>query len=268
VYTHFLYLDIPAETVAKCRSEDTARPDRPQTSADDLQKWQNAEKDMLRQLCREHSILFTSVNPEYQAQTVKLLRNSQQHDEAHKQRHVYGMLDHIIAAGEDKLKTMLVIDVDKTVAAEDAGKLFWKRIKDGTDPMNALFDSSKLGYSYTAFRKSTLLYEEVGEDEDSNKHCDKLASEIKLRTGFKQLLRKTTFKEGIGAVVVTCGIRRVWERVPENAGFSNVKVIGGSRLSDGFVVTKEVKGALVKLYNHITRCTSGRSATARSISRC
>lgn len=46
--------------------------------------------------------------------------------------------------------------------------------------------------------------------------------------------------------MVTCGLRCAWEKVLEREGLSEtVKVIGGGRIADGFVVSAAVKGALV-----------------------
>ncbi|KAJ5509080.1 hypothetical protein N7527_011223 [Penicillium freii] len=52
------------------------------------------------------------------------------------------------------------------MAQEDSGVLFWEQLcaasaeGEGSSPLKALF-SSPLGYSYTAFRQATLLYEEA-----------------------------------------------------------------------------------------------------------
>lgn len=47
-------------------------------------------------------------------------------------------------------------------------------------------------------------------------------------------------------MVVTCGLRRVWDKVLERERLSEkVKVIGGGRIADGFIVSAAVKGALV-----------------------
>jgi hypothetical protein len=64
---------------------------------------------------------------------------------------------------------------------------------------------------------------------------------------FVSLLQLVAEKEHVGAVVVTCGLRSIWEKVLEREGLSEkVKVIGGGRIADGFVVTAEVKAALVR----------------------
>lgn len=47
-------------------------------------------------------------------------------------------------------------------------------------------------------------------------------------------------------MVVTCGLRRVWEKILEREGLADsVAVIGGGRISGGFVVTAELKADLV-----------------------
>lgn len=50
LFTHILYLDIPAELVAQRRLDDTERS-RPSTSASHLRKWEQEEITQLRNLC-------------------------------------------------------------------------------------------------------------------------------------------------------------------------------------------------------------------------
>jgi hypothetical protein len=49
----------------------------------------------------------------------------------------------------------------------------------------------------------------------------------------------------VNALVVTCSLRHVWEQVLARYGLSHVKVVGGGRLSDGYVVTGSIKGDIV-----------------------
>jgi uracil phosphoribosyltransferase len=73
-----------------------------------------------------------------------------------------------------------------------------------------------------------------------------VASKIVVRSEMLQLLRLRDKNEHIGAVVITCGLRLVWEKVLAKAGLSKpVKVIGGGRISDGYVVSGKVKAGLV-----------------------
>jgi uracil phosphoribosyltransferase len=77
------------------------------------------------------------------------------------------------------------------------------------------------------------------------------------------LLREVAGRDHTGVVVVTCGLRRVWELVLQAARLSaSVAVVGGSRIDDRYVVTPEVKAAVVahlqrKYHTHV--CAIGDS---------
>jgi uracil phosphoribosyltransferase/phosphoserine phosphatase len=163
------------------------------------------------------------------------------------------MLDQVIGDGH-KLRTMLLLDADRTLAAEDAGKLFWATAAQAEDDkyvLNSLF-GGPLGYSYTAFRQAVLLYEEAADDVEFETLCVAVASAIKVHPEFLSLLQLVTDLDHVGALVVTCGLRRVWEIVLEREGFSRtVKVIGGGRIADGFVVTAAVKASITSRLRHV-----------------
>jgi len=252
-YTHILYLDVEPGIVAHRRDFDKKRIDRGAVSVAHLHKWQEAEKEILRSICREHGILFlpmsryaTSVN-----KVVTLLHDFQSHDEQHNREKAVCALEDVVALGHGFLESMLVIDGDKTLAAEDTGELFWKKLSvagvlgNDKDPLSTLF-SSPLGYSYTAFRQATVLYEEMASDEDFEALCQEVAAEVKMHVEFRTLLKSLGHLNHVRAVIVTCGLRRIWELIVENSDLSDtVKVIGGGRISDGFVVDPLVKAALV-----------------------
>lgn len=68
-----------------------------------------------------------------------------------------------------------------------------------------------------------------------------------MHSEIKDLLHLVCRTRHVHAVVVTCGIRSVWEKILEREGLSlTVKVIGGGRLRDGLVVTPFVKAELVR----------------------
>ncbi|MCJ1239942.1 hypothetical protein MMC14_007941 [Varicellaria rhodocarpa] len=254
-FTHILYLAVPAKVIAERRLDDAERS-RPIVSSSHLQKWQRAEKTQLRHLCRLHGILFSPVNqsPTLLNKVMTLLRDFRNHDEKHNLIEAKSRLDQILnqtlVAGQGQLKTVLVLDADKTLAAEDTGTLFWKKflssrkLEDKDCPLKSIF-SSPLGYSYTAFRQATLLYEEVADDQKFDALCQDVASAVSMYPELISLLQLVVEKENVGAVIITCGLSRVWSKVLEKEGLSKtVKVIGGGRIADGFVVTAAVKAAL------------------------
>jgi uracil phosphoribosyltransferase/adenylate kinase/phosphoserine phosphatase len=257
-FTHILYLDAPAEVVAQRRLDDTKR-NRPSTSVTHLRRWQQAEKTQLRRLCLDRGILFSLVSPHptLLEKVSTLLADFRHHTEEYNMSRAESWLGEALAANQGQLEAMLVMDADRTLAAEDTGALFWERVSsshqssDEGCPLNTLF-SSPMGYSYTAFRQATLLYEEAADDQEFDALCQDVAMAVTMYPEFKSLLQLVAKQEHVGAVVVTCGLRRVWEKVLEKEGLSKtVKVIGGGRIADGFIVTAAVKAALVACLQNV-----------------
>lgn len=253
VFTHILYLDVPGEDIAHRRMHDIHRS-RPIASAAHLNTWQQDEKTRLRHLCRSHGILFLVI-PKHLIDAQKLsevMRDFVKIDESRNLSRAEVRLDEVLGTGRDQLDTVLRLDGDKTLAAEDTGALFWKKalgqcwLRNEECPLKALF-SSPLGYSYTAFQQATLMYEETGDDEYFDAVCEEVASKVTMHPEFVTLLHVISEQKRVGAVVVTSGLRRVWEKVLEREGLSKaVKVIGGGRIADGLVVTAQVKSALAR----------------------
>ncbi|MCJ1377066.1 hypothetical protein MMC17_000156 [Xylographa soralifera] len=252
IFTHILYLDIPAEVVAQRCLDDIDRS-RPPTSVSILRRWQQEEKAQLRYLCRRHGVLFSLVSPfpTLADKVSTLLHDFRYHTEKYNLSQAESRLDHIVAASQGQLETMLVLDADRTLAAADAGALFWQSVSNSrpskyeSSTLKSLF-SSPLGYSYTAFRQAVLLYEEAANDQEFDALCQDVALAITMQPEFVSLLQMVEEQKHVGCVVVTCGLRRVWDKVLERENLSKtVKVIGGGRIADGFVVSEAVKGALV-----------------------
>lgn len=255
-YSHIIYLDVPAETIAQRRSDDVGRFREPASEAH-LAKWQEAEKAQLRRLCRENGKLFSLAppHPTLLEKVSVLLEDFRRHTGNYNLSQAKRKLDEIMATSHAEYKTLLVMDADKTIAAEDTGALFWgmvpnsQQLRDEERSVEAVFSSS-LGYSYVAFRQAMLLYEEAANDQEFEDLCEQVAKVVKVHPEMAALLRLAGHNH-VGAVVVSCGLRRVWEKVLQREGlFETVKVIGGGRISDGFVMTASVKGAIVTRLKH------------------
>lgn len=250
-YTHILYLDIPVKTIEQRRWNDASKP-RPHTSVAHLLQWQQAEKTLLQTLCRDHGILFSVLtsNASVKSRASELIRDFSVHTNKYNEAQAQIRLDAAMASYRNVPDTMLVIDGDKTLAAQDTGVLFWKKLFEaGSSPINnplmSLF-SGPMGYSYKAFRQAMLLCEDAVDEEAYDAICQQVASQVKIHPEFKSLLWLVADQEQIGAVVVSCGLRRVWEKILNIEGLSErMTVIAGGRISDGFVVTAETKVAVV-----------------------
>jgi hypothetical protein len=78
--------------------------------------------------------------------------------------------------------------------------------------LKGLFTSQ--GYSYAAFRQATLMYEQFADIFDTV--CDGVAAQIHMYPEMIQLLGRVAKEPHTCAVVVTCGLRQVWEKVLKN----------------------------------------------------
>lgn len=251
-YTHILYLDVPAEAVAQ-RCQDDSDRSRPLLSSTHLERWQQTEKDKLRDLCLQHSILFAIIpgDATVDRRIASLIRNFKTHDEEYNLKLVMETLDDTLAVSGNQLETMLVMDGDKTLAAQDTGKLFWEMISTSIPDncvkpsLEELF-SGPMGYSYMAFRQAALLYETMGNEEEYDRLCQQVADATSLHPEFVLLLKCVIESQHVGAMVVTCGLGCVWEKVLEREKLAGIiTVLGAGRISDNFVVTAAVKKIVV-----------------------
>ena len=263
IYTHMLYLDVDVGKIARRRAGDISKT-RPKMSAEQLAKWQNEEKALLRKLCYESGILFIVIRENrdeaLSAKGVPLLLDFVEHSEEKNLARAEERLDEVIVqmrrdAGDGlKLQRMLVIDGDRTLTAQDTGSQLWSLISSSNnnpspfsdDPLTAIF-SSPLGYSYAAFRQAMLVYEELSATgpESLKQFIDQAATKTTLYDDFLYLLRKAGKQYRVGAVVITCGLKQVWETIIRINGLSStIEVIGGGRITDGLVITAKVKAAV------------------------
>ena len=255
-YTHILYLNVAPKEIAQRIQHDNKSHTRYRNYASDdhLRRWQDAEEAELRDICQKNDILFRLIafSSTLLERSVTVLEDFGLHNEEHNMSCAEKELDDMVKAEGGKLTTMLVMDADKTLAAEDTGKLFWE-IREKNDPLKNLF-SSQLDYTYNAFRQATLLYEEVANIEEYDVLCKKVASEVHMYSEFISLLQMLAEVQHVGAVIVTCGLKLVWEKalMRENLA-EHVKVIGGGRIADGLVVTANVKAALVTRLQNLYR---------------
>lgn len=255
-YTHILYLDIAIDSVLRYRREDADRG-RDWMSHDVLREWRDTEKRHLRRLCAEHGILFSLVSgsPDLALddRVSALLKDFRCHTPESNLAAALAKMDEYLGPRKKHLDTVLLMDGDRTLTVMDTGRLFWelacpahsREADDGRATAKDVF-SGPLGYSYTAFRQVTLLYEELAASQKFDRLCDKVQSEVQIDPRFVKFLHQAAKEQHVGVVVVTSGLGGLWEKMVAQAGLSNtVKVIGGGRISDGYVVTADVKAALI-----------------------
>ncbi|EXJ55215.1 hypothetical protein A1O7_08141 [Cladophialophora yegresii CBS 114405] len=269
-YTHILYLDCPVSLLMERRDKDADR-ERPQMMKWQLGSWQHEEKTQLRKLCYDLGILFSLVHAKPPSTLLDraialvsdFVNHSEQENMLRAERRLDEVVVHMLRKDADEpvpaMERMLVIDGDRTLTAQDTGSLLWNLARRELlvtfalerDPLKAIF-GSPMGYSYTAFRQATLVYEEMSGWAEFDGLVNQVAEATDLYDDFVSLLRIVATQRHMGAILVTCGLRQVWERIVAVAGLSDsVKVIGGGRLTDEFVVTAAVKTALVSRLQNV-----------------
>ncbi|KAJ6784543.1 hypothetical protein PWT90_06761 [Aphanocladium album] len=251
VFTQIIYLEVPAPVILEHRLGDTHRQ-RKSTSAAHLERWQRVEIDHLRGLCRDHGILFSTV-PQHSdplQYILKLVRCFEQTNASCASNLAIAKVKAALP-GKELAETVLVVDADKTLAGEDAGSMYWhavhgsKQLLSYVCPLETLF-SGPLGYSESAFRQATLLYEESANEGNFEILCEKIATSITIHPEFRTLLQLVCSHGHIRVIVLTCGIRRVWQLVIDQAGLTeNIEVVGGGRIVDEIVITPEIKAQVV-----------------------
>ncbi|KAK3708299.1 hypothetical protein LTR37_011564 [Vermiconidia calcicola] len=231
-YTHVIYLDVSADMVAQQRAQDKER-----------------QRKELSKHCAANNIMFCAIPIDRASMLEKasqILEDFRGHGEEYNLSRAEEALDEAVRIAGPEIKTMLVIDGDKTLAPEDTGKLFLNEYygEQYQDPLKAIFDAKE--YTYHAFRHIAMFYEETGGDAEFDRLCQRVANQTSVHPEFNKLLQEAQQQTNVGALVVTCGLKRVWDIVLDGLGLSgSMKVIGGGRVADSYVVTPEIKGALV-----------------------
>ena len=253
-FTHIFYLDVHENIIAERRRNDTGRG-REAKSLQHLGKWQRTEIKDLKALCSKHGISFEVLPPNQvpqlssSLQRIRLFRYLTEQDNTAKAKEC---LDEALSLESSKVENVLMFDADKTLAPQDSGELFWNMVSPQPElgsKHNALKElfRSALDYTYANFRQATLLYEDAVPMGELDAFCEQVAAEISMYPEIVSLLQLVAEQKHVVAVVVTSGMRLVWEKVLEKEGlFESVKVVGGGRIADGIVVTPEVKEALVR----------------------
>ncbi|KAF7198348.1 hypothetical protein HII31_00087 [Pseudocercospora fuligena] len=251
VYSCIFYLDPSAATIFSQVKNDISKI-RQALTIEGIQQHKDQELAKLQELCYEYGVLHARINRDAVSDNqilltmAILLRNLDSlRTEERNAGKACNVLDEIVSAQGPQVKNMVVIDGDKTLAPHDSGDMFWQHFPERQDPLKKLF-GSQMRYSYQAWRQASLLYETEVTSEKFEQVCDAVADQISLYPQMESLLKDIISSQDTGAVVVTCGLRRIWEKVLEKVGlFEHVKVIGAGRVDNGYVVSGETKSDIV-----------------------
>ncbi|KAM7205178.1 Uracil phosphoribosyltransferase domain containing protein [Naviculisporaceae sp. PSN 640] len=129
-----------------------------------------------------------------------------------------------LARGKGAVKTVVVLDADRTLGPFDTGSMLWELVRGGAAattpcPLKTVF-SSRIGYSFGAFCQAALVYQELicnESEEQFESHCRQVASNIQLYPEFVSLLQSVTQDRTVLPIVITCGLGRIWTHILRTA---------------------------------------------------
>ncbi|KAJ2918152.1 hypothetical protein MD484_g2220, partial [Candolleomyces efflorescens] len=244
-YDFIIYLEQPPRLVVERRGQDKERS-RPPVTASHIRNWQTAEKDRLMEIHREHRIGFAAANCPWDA--IEKIKSIVGVTSLNADKNIVAArraLDQAIIPIEKEVDVVLVFDADRTLAPQDSGSLVDDECSKGDVGLIRLIFST-LDYTYRALEQATALCERYHTDEEFEGLCGSVSQFVEIYADIKELLASAQENPRIKVFVVTCGWRRIWQRVLQREGLADkITIVGGGRFSDGFVVTPEVKEDLV-----------------------
>ncbi|PNP80421.1 hypothetical protein FNYG_06020 [Fusarium nygamai] len=171
-FTHIVYLKHDEQTImSNIESDNKDRSYMSDFTKKILRDWQRHEIFKLRHRCWENHILFVDIQSPMPRDVLLYVRDFKKPATAEANiAEVTKRLDEIVALHDSKeLQTFLVFDVDRTLEAEDGGRLFMREMEGddwglGDDLVSDIF-RGPMGYSDDAFRQATLLLEQKCTDE-------------------------------------------------------------------------------------------------------
>ncbi|KAI1009573.1 hypothetical protein LB504_003064 [Fusarium proliferatum] len=251
-FTHIIYLRPEVQTImSNIESDKKDRSYMSHLTMENLDDWHRREISAMQDNCGDN-IPFAIIHSPLARSVLNLVRKFRKPPTAEENiSEVTKRLDEIVALHDTKeLQTFLVFDADKTLSAEDGSLLLWDEVQGdsfgGGGTLLRYLYGGAMGYSDDAFRETTVMLEDKCDDEEFEGYCNTVSARVSLRPEFFSLLRVVAEMKHMGAVVVTCGVGRLWAKGLEHHGLADsVKVIGGGRFSDGYIVTPGVKAAIV-----------------------
>lgn len=251
-YTHIVYLSADATRIARQRKADTMRK-RSLITEQALEDWQRFEISKLIELCLKHDIAFTTLKDLQNQSNMELLPSTIAKPLQRymlEKKNLNDVVQQVtdIAAANPQRQTYLVFDADRTLDTCDTTALFAKK----TDPKLAqelknIFDTH--GYTFNGFAQAMLVYTKIASSLKPEKYfdevCAEVADEVEIHPKIVTLLDTVARCDHIGVMVITCGLQAIWKHALCQAGFDSIDVIGGGHLSGGYLITPEVKGAVV-----------------------
>ncbi len=136
---------------------------------------------------------------------------------------------------------IVVTDADETVSTKDTSRIFWEMNFNKQSWIDFRSDFIKTGRNFKGFLKAANTYSQIEKD-DYIKYCNKSSEFVELRKGWNEFMNTLPL-----VIVVTSGIKLLWENVIKSNDWNNVVLVGGNYFDfDDFIVDPDIKFEIVK----------------------
>jgi phosphoserine phosphatase len=149
---------------------------------------------------------------------------------------------HVSARADHPLGVTLLVDADRTLGADDTGRLVGRAL--GVDQaIRRIFEDN--GYLDDAFMSVSNVWSSIRVDAYLEAIA-RVAQAVQIRAAWVEILRAVA--DSIPVIAITAGIPQVWMIALSNAGFDEVPVLGGChRDLDRYTVSARSKGEIVRV---------------------
>lgn len=251
-FTHIFYLMVDPEQVLRQRRDDTKQRGGG-LQLDHLRKWQEEERKELRSICYQTNVLFIEIpHPVTTHDISRLIRYASNPPKLDVNVVLSNVDQNISSTLPSGAKSVLVLDGDKTLAAADSGRCYAEHIGDSFDETLKLIFDSDDKYGRRAFEQQAIYFSHQTREEFA-RVCPEVAGTIVLYPQIQSLLEEAEEQPHVAVIVITCGLKAVWEAVLSRSGLHNVLVLGNNRIWDG-VFDSETKAMIVKYLQETHSC--------------
>ena len=144
---------------------------------------------------------------------------------------------------QDEATTYMIIDGDRTLIPVDSTRNFFKLLELDFMALKNIFQEHD--YSFEAFYKVATLYSKINYLTYINT-CAKSAKSVSIYPEFLTFIYD--LPQYVKCIVVTSGLREIWQRILQNHQLTNVSLIGGNYFpKDTFVIDPNAKKLIVSL---------------------
>jgi len=155
------------------------------------------------------------------------------------------LIDYLeIKSKELQHKIIFLFDADRTLCEPDTSRIFNDLV--GINLLRIKSGFKKHGYTYPGFLNNAQIYNELTLQK-YNTNSQLVAKDVKLYPGVKQLIEKIS--KFADVLIVTAGIKEIWEEIFRLNEISNVMFIGGlHKENTNFIIGKNEKGIIASYF--------------------